>query len=108
MDETDNMIQKHRIVTAQSSRQAYSRRVWIMQQGGNNIEETEYVAMMNAVFAAQRDSVPIDAAVIGDKVKGDTALEQAAHLTGGIFQTFNSNTVLAKLLVNTDSKDTGF
>jgi hypothetical protein len=42
-----------------------------------------YVPVMNAVFAAQRLGTPIDAAVVGPSDAG--VLQQAAHLTGGLY-----------------------
>lgn len=43
----------------------------------------QYVAVMNAIFGAQRHSVVIDACAAGDADSG--YLQQAAHLTGGVY-----------------------
>jgi hypothetical protein len=43
---------------------------------------SQYVAVMNAIFSAQRAEVAVDALVLG----ADSAyLQQAAHLTGGLY-----------------------
>ncbi|KAL2631643.1 hypothetical protein R1flu_016329 [Riccia fluitans] len=44
----------------------------------------QYIAVMNAIFSAQRSLVPIDACVVGDQTSA--FLQQATHITGGIYQ----------------------
>ncbi|KAL3689497.1 hypothetical protein R1sor_015806 [Riccia sorocarpa] len=43
-----------------------------------------YIAIMNAIFSAQRSLVPIDACLVGDQPSA--FLQQATHITGGIYQ----------------------
>jgi hypothetical protein len=43
----------------------------------------QYVPFMNAVFAAQKLGVTLDACALGEA--GSAFLEQGAHLTGGIY-----------------------
>ena len=46
----------------------------------------QYIAVMNAVFAAQRLRVPVDAAVLLARDREDSAfLQQACYLTGGLY-----------------------
>jgi hypothetical protein len=56
-----------------------------------------YVPMMNAVFAAQRLGVPIDAAAVGPAGAG--VLQQAAHLSGGLYLRVRPRAGLAQALV---------
>ncbi|XP_068643401.1 general transcription and DNA repair factor IIH subunit TFB4 [Aristolochia californica] len=44
----------------------------------------QYVAIMNAIFSAQRSMVPIDSCVLG--TQNSAFLQQASHITGGIYQ----------------------
>ncbi|CAI9112322.1 OLC1v1012759C1 [Oldenlandia corymbosa var. corymbosa] len=43
----------------------------------------QYVAVMNAIFSAQRSMVPIDSCVIG--AQHSAFLQQASHITGGVY-----------------------
>ncbi|XP_026663879.1 general transcription and DNA repair factor IIH subunit TFB4 isoform X1 [Phoenix dactylifera] len=43
----------------------------------------QYVAVMNAIFSAQRSMVPIDSCVIG--VQHSAFLQQASYITGGVY-----------------------
>ncbi|KAH9309323.1 hypothetical protein KI387_037234, partial [Taxus chinensis] len=43
----------------------------------------QYVAVMNAIFSAQRSMVPIDACIVGNQQSA--FLQQASHITGGIY-----------------------
>ncbi|KAI0498756.1 hypothetical protein KFK09_019648 [Dendrobium nobile] len=43
----------------------------------------QYVAVMNAIFSAQRSMVPIDSCVVG--VQHSAFLQQASYITGGIY-----------------------
>ncbi|CAA6664933.1 unnamed protein product [Spirodela intermedia] len=43
----------------------------------------QYVAVMNAIFSAQRSVVPIDSCVVG--IRHSAFLQQASHITGGIY-----------------------
>ncbi|KAH7315771.1 hypothetical protein KP509_21G064700 [Ceratopteris richardii] len=43
----------------------------------------QYVAIMNAVFSAQRSMIPIDTCAVG--TEHSAFLQQAAHITGGIY-----------------------
>jgi len=56
-----------------------------------------YVPMMNAVFAAQRLGTPIDACVVGPVDAG--VLQQAAHLTGGLYLRPSTRAGLAQALL---------
>lgn len=43
----------------------------------------QYVAVMNAVFSAQRSMIPIDTCIVGPE--HSAFLQQAAHITGGVY-----------------------
>ncbi|CAM6096529.1 unnamed protein product [Calypogeia fissa] len=43
----------------------------------------QYIAVMNAIFSAQRSQVPIDACIVGSA--NSAFLQQATHITGGIY-----------------------
>ncbi|XP_020250720.1 RNA polymerase II transcription factor B subunit 4-like [Asparagus officinalis] len=43
----------------------------------------QYVAVMNAIFSAQRSMVPIDSCVVG--AQHSAFLQQASYITGGIY-----------------------
>eukprot|EP00250_Pteridium_aquilinum_P001485 c11677_g1_i2 orf=94-1008(+) len=43
----------------------------------------QYVAVMNAVFSAQRSMIPIDTCIVG--TEHSAFLQQAAHITGGVY-----------------------
>lgn len=43
----------------------------------------QYVAVMNAIFSAQRSMVPIDSCIVGSQ--HSAFLQQASHITGGIY-----------------------
>ncbi|KAH9563371.1 hypothetical protein CY35_05G122500 [Sphagnum magellanicum] len=43
----------------------------------------QYIAVMNSIFSAQRCSVPIDACIVGSQ--HSAFLQQASHITGGIY-----------------------
>ncbi|XP_010273664.1 PREDICTED: RNA polymerase II transcription factor B subunit 4 isoform X2 [Nelumbo nucifera] len=51
-------------------------------QGSSDGPE-QYVAIMNAIFSAQRSMVPIDACVIG--AQHSAFLQQASYITGGVY-----------------------
>eukprot|EP00249_Psilotum_nudum_P006315 c19632_g1_i1 orf=878-1693(-) len=51
-------------------------------QGASDAPQ-QYVAVMNAIFSAQRAMVPIDACIVGSH--HSPFLQQAAHITGGIY-----------------------
>jgi transcription initiation factor TFIIH subunit 3 len=54
----------------------------ILCMWGSPDAPSQYVAVMNAIFSAQRAEVAVDALVLG----ADSAyLQQAAHLTGGLY-----------------------
>ncbi|KAJ4824647.1 hypothetical protein Tsubulata_020483 [Turnera subulata] len=44
---------------------------------------SEYVAIMNAIFSAQRSMVPIDSCYVG--AHNSAFLQQASHITGGVY-----------------------
>ncbi|KAG9451081.1 hypothetical protein H6P81_011046 [Aristolochia fimbriata] len=44
----------------------------------------QYVGIMNAIFSAQRSMIPIDSCVLG--TQNSAFLQQASHITGGIYQ----------------------
>lgn len=50
---------------------------------GTSDAPQQYVAVMNAVFSAQRSMVPIDTCMVGSE--HSAFLQQAAHITGGIY-----------------------
>ncbi|KAG0476492.1 hypothetical protein HPP92_013333 [Vanilla planifolia] len=43
----------------------------------------QYVAIMNAIFSAQRSMVPIDSCVVG--MQNSAFLQQASYITGGVY-----------------------
>jgi len=43
----------------------------------------QYVAIMNAIFSAQRSMVPVDSCIVGSQ--HSAFLQQASHITGGIY-----------------------
>ncbi|KAG0612663.1 hypothetical protein M758_6G044100 [Ceratodon purpureus] len=43
----------------------------------------QYISVMNSIFSAQRNGIPIDACVIGNQ--HSAFLQQASHITGGIY-----------------------
>lgn len=50
---------------------------------GSSDSSQQYVAVMNAIFSAQRSNVPVDSCILGHN---DSAfLQQAAYLTGGVY-----------------------
>lgn len=56
-------------------------RILCLQASQDN--PTDYIPMMNAIFSAQRQSIPIDAFALGEH---DSAfLQQAAHITRGAY-----------------------
>lgn len=56
-------------------------RILCLQASNDN--PTDYIPMMNAIFSAQRQSIPIDAFALGEH---DSAfLQQAAHITRGAY-----------------------
>jgi len=44
---------------------------------------SQYVAMMNAIFSAQKLAVPVDSCVLAER--DSLFLQQAAHLTNGVY-----------------------
>lgn len=50
---------------------------------GKSDAPQQYVAVMNAVFSAQRSMIPIDTCMVG--TDHSAFLQQAAHITGGIY-----------------------
>jgi hypothetical protein len=89
-------LSKHAVTIGQTSRQTFNRRVWMIVDSCTGLGE-EYVALMNCVFAAQRQDIPIDSCWIGGDSQ-DMVLQQASHLTKGIYQK-SSKQSLPKLFV---------
>lgn len=50
---------------------------------GTSDAPQQYVAVMNAIFSAQRSMIPIDTCMLG--AEHSAFLQQAAHITGGIY-----------------------
>ena len=50
---------------------------------GSQDNPTDYISMMNAIFGAQRQSIPIDAFALGEH--DSPFLQQAAHITRGAY-----------------------
>jgi transcription initiation factor TFIIH subunit 3 len=64
----------------------------------------QYIPLMNCIFAAQHSNVALDAVVLGP---ADSAfLQQAAHITGGIYQRPQQPTGLLQYLLGVFSADT--
>lgn len=82
----------HRITSNSSSnvshlRKEHSSKPRILCITGHLDDPTTYVPMMNAIFSAQRAEVTIDSIVIN--AADSTFLQQAAHLTRGLYFRFN-------------------
>lgn len=56
-------------------------RIFCLQ--GSQDAPNQYVAVMNAIFSAQRYGVPVDACIVGGH--HSAFLQQAAHITGGVY-----------------------
>lgn len=71
---------------------------------GSEDSSTQYIATMNAIFSAQRAGIPIDSCVLGD---ADSAfLQQAAHITGGLYAKPRRGGALLQYLLSIFSADT--
>eukprot|EP00898_Chlorokybus_atmophyticus_P006093 jgi/Chlat1/6485/Chrsp45S05978 len=56
-------------------------RILVLQ--GSPDHPPQYIAVMNSIFSAQRSGVPVDACVLG--ASDSPFLQQAAHITGGVY-----------------------
>ena len=59
---------------------------------------SQYVPVMNCIFSAQKQSIPVDSCVLGNQES--SFLQQASHLTEGIYiKPQNQSGLLQYLLV---------
>jgi transcription initiation factor TFIIH subunit 3 len=65
---------------------------------------SQYIGLMNAVFAAQRMNVPIDMLRIGPRA---AFLQQASDATNGVFITYDPNDINEPPTVNGDHNEDG-
>ena len=66
-------------------------------------DPVQYLAVMNSIFAAQRADVNIDACMIGTKQSG--FMQQASHLTGGVYVRALRPLALAQYLMTACAAD---
>ncbi|EFA85402.1 general transcription factor IIH [Heterostelium album PN500] len=72
---------------------------------------TQYIPVMNCIFSAQKQSIPVDSCVLS--TTDSTFLQQASHLTNGIYlkpqrQENLSQYLLSTFLVDSFSRNTKF
>mmetsp|Transcript_9968 Transcript_9968/g.11579 ORF Transcript_9968/g.11579 Transcript_9968/m.11579 type:complete len:296 (-) Transcript_9968:438-1325(-) len=65
----------------------------------------QYVAVMNALFSAQRKGVPVDCCLISESADSPF-LQQGAHLTGGVYMTVKRYDGLLQYLLSVYAVDT--
>lgn len=70
---------------------------------GSRDNSTDYISMMNAIFSAQRQSIPIDTCMLGDNES--PFLQQAAHITKGAYVKPLRGEGLLQYLLSTASVD---
>lgn len=70
---------------------------------GSQDRPTDYISMMNAIFSAQRQSIPIDTCVLGDY--DSPFMQQAAHITKGAYVKPVKGEGLLQYLLSTASVD---
>ncbi|MDA9098125.1 general transcription and DNA repair factor IIH subunit TFB4 [bacterium] len=86
------------------SGQNTSTRVVVIQGSGDFAGQ--YVPVMNAIFSAQRSEIPIDSCILGNE--SDSAfLQQAAHITGGLYYKVSALSELTQSLMQMSSADVG-
>mmetsp|Transcript_36879 Transcript_36879/g.59239 ORF Transcript_36879/g.59239 Transcript_36879/m.59239 type:complete len:336 (+) Transcript_36879:405-1412(+) len=70
---------------------------------GSEDHSAQYIAVMNAIFSAQRAGIPVDSCLLGD---ADSAfLQQAAHITGGLYYKPRRGDALVQYLLSISSAD---
>lgn len=70
---------------------------------GSEDASSQYIAVMNGIFSAQRAGIPIDSCLLGDS---DSAfLQQAAHITGGLYYKPRRGEALVQYLLSISSAD---
>ena len=80
---------------------AVAPRILCMQ--GSSDTSSQYIAMMNGIFSAQRAGVQIDSCILGDY---DSAfLQQAAHISCGLYYKPRRGDALLQYLLSTSSAD---
>lgn len=81
----------------------FSAKPRILCLQGSEDSPSQYVAMMNAIFSAQRVGIPIDSCILGDY---DSAfLQQAAHLTNGIYYKPHRGKALLQYMLSVSGVD---
>ena len=76
-------------------------RILCLQASQDN--PTDYISMMNAIFSAQRQSIPIDAFALGEH--DSPFLQQAAHITRGAYVKPTRGAGLLQYLLSTAALD---
>jgi len=76
-------------------------RILCLQASQDN--PTDYISMMNAIFSAQRQSIPIDAFALGEH--DSPFLQQAAHITRGAYVKPTKGDGLLQYLLSTAAMD---
>ena len=90
---------------AQSLEQSAGLRVKprILCMQGSQDNPTDYISMMNAIFSAQRQSIPIDSCMLGDY--DSPFMQQAAHITRGAYVKPTRGDGLLQYLLSTAGVD---
>eukprot|EP00798_Chlamydomonas_sp_ICE-L_P027681 gene27681-7323_t len=83
---------------------AQRRRARVLCIMGSPDVPMQYIPVMNAIFSAQRAEVSLDAVVLGSS--DSSLLQQAVHLTGGLYLRPSHPSALLQYLVQTASADT--
>eukprot|EP00850_Spirogloea_muscicola_P000439 SM000002S05519 [mRNA] locus=s2:342643:351603:- [translate_table: standard] len=86
--------------------QGWPRRTWVVAAAppvqvlclqGSPDPPQQYIAIMNTIFSAKNSAVPIDACMLGGR---DSAyLQQAAHLTAGLYLKLSQSDALLQYLL---------
>ncbi|KXZ56616.1 hypothetical protein GPECTOR_1g555 [Gonium pectorale] len=88
-----------------ASSAAGGRRDRVLVLYGSSDSPMQYIPVMNAIFSAQRAQVALDAVVLG--AEDSSFLQQAAHLSGGLYFRPTSGRGLLGVLLNNFVADTG-
>mmetsp|Transcript_8198 Transcript_8198/g.20720 ORF Transcript_8198/g.20720 Transcript_8198/m.20720 type:complete len:312 (+) Transcript_8198:269-1204(+) len=70
---------------------------------GSEDSASQYIPMMNAIFSAQRVGIPIDSCLLG--CDDSAFLQQAAHITGGLYYKPRRGDTLVQHLLSVSSAD---
>lgn len=96
-----SMCYANRTAGGGGSRKQKQTRVVVVQ--GSADFPGQYVPVMNAIFSAQRAEIQIDSCILGD---ADSAfLQQAAHITGGLYYKVKATMELTQSLLQMSGAD---